>query len=132
MNATLLLDTNVLVDLLRDRPGARAFFEALPRGVAVSVLSEAELYAGARHDREREVLASLLASYERLPLTSEIARQGGAWRRQWGPSHGTDLVDALIAATALEHDLPLLTLNVRRFPMLTKVSRPYPHEEPTA
>lgn len=126
MEASLLLDTNVLVDLLRDRPGARRFFEALPKGAAVSALTEAELYAGARTDREREVLTALLATFVRLPVTSEIARLGGAWRRQWGPSHGTDLVDALIAATAKLADLPLITLNGKHFPMLANVRGPYP------
>ena len=41
------------------------------------------------------------------------------------PSHGIDIPDAIIAATAEHHGLRLATLNVKHFPMFPKLKRAY-------
>ncbi|MFN5219653.1 MAG: hypothetical protein ACK5FE_01870 [Cyanobacteriota bacterium] len=45
-----------------------------------------------------------------------------------GPSHGTGLADALIAASAEAAGATLVTLNRRHFPMLADVLVPYAKE----
>jgi predicted nucleic acid-binding protein len=55
----------------------------------------------------------------------EIGRLGGLYWRDHRHSHGTGLLDALIAATARLHDLRLMTRNVRHFPMLDDLLVPY-------
>lgn len=56
-----------------------------------------------------------------------VARRAGALRREYGRSHsGIGLGDYLIAATSLEHGLPLATLNTRHFPMLPNLTAPFP------
>ena len=59
-----------------------------------------------------------------IPVTEAVARRAGALGRQWGRRTG-DLPDLLIAATALEAGLELVTLNVRDFPMFPGLQRPY-------
>ncbi len=51
-------------------------------------------------------------------------RKGGLYRRDYGPSHGVGLADALIAATAELHQAKFVTLNARHFPMV-EVEVPY-------
>ena len=51
--------------------------------------------------------------------------QAGLWRRHYSRSHGTDLADALIAASVEEAGATLATLNRRHFPMLAHVLVPY-------
>jgi predicted nucleic acid-binding protein len=101
----LLVDTDVLVDHLR---GARRFD---PGGseVHVSVVTRAELYAGRSSGEAR--IDMLLASLHELAVDRAVAQTAGRLRRDID----IRLPDALIAATALEHDLPLLTRNQRDF-----------------
>lgn len=116
----LLVDTDVWIDYLRGHPQAIACIKQLPERVWISAVSVAELHAGVREGAEREALALLISSLDVADLTAEIAARGGLLRRDYGRSHGVGLNDALIAATALELDLQLLTLNVKHYPALDK------------
>ena len=116
----LLVDTDVWIDYLRGHPQAIACIKQLPERVWISAVSVAELHAGVREGVERDALALLISSLDVADLTVEIATRGGLLRRDFCRSHGVGLNDALIAATALEHDLQLLTLNVKHYPALEK------------
>jgi predicted nucleic acid-binding protein len=101
----LLVDTDVLVDHLR---GARRFDpEGAP--VSYSTITRAELFAG--RASEETAVGVLLRPFSELPVDRAVAELGGRLRRQ----QGVAIADALIAATALVHDLALLTRNVRHF-----------------
>lgn len=103
--ARLLLDSDVLVDHLRGKRRITAGSDELH----VSAVSRAELFSG-RGTEERRV-RRLLEPMTSLPVDDAIAERAGRLRR------GTRrrLPDALIAATALEHRLTLVTRNVRDF-----------------
>lgn len=77
-------------------------------------------------------MESFLLAFELVPVTPEIARQGGRYRRDFRPSHGTSLADALIAATATARDAVLVTFNTKHFPMLKDVQVPYPRQSAQA
>jgi hypothetical protein len=118
VSVAVLYDTDVLVDFLRGRGEARDALEAEARDAGVSTLVVAELYAGVRDGAERQALEALLGLFEAVPLEADDAVQGGLWRRTFGPSHGTGIVDALIAAQAFRLGAEVVTLNARHFPML--------------
>ncbi len=102
--AELLADTDVLVDHLRGR-------RRLPEDVgslAVSVVSRCELFAG-RDEPDR--LRRFLGSMVELPIDAAVGELAGITRRQTGIA----TPDALIAATALLHSIPLMTRNRRHF-----------------
>ena len=80
---------------------------------------------GVREGVEREALDRLEELLEPVSIDREIAVQGGLFRRDYGKSHGTGLVDALIAASAVSTRSSLVTLNARHYPMLTDVIVPY-------
>ena len=121
----LLLDTDVLIDYLRDRPEAVAYVEGLVGELLISAVTVAELYAGVREGAERAKLENFLKVFHIVPIEDEIARKGGLYRRNYRKSHNTGLSDALIAATAEIQQVPLVTLNKKHFPMLTTVTVPY-------
>jgi predicted nucleic acid-binding protein len=50
-----------------------------------------------------------------LPLTEAITRRAVELMESLTLSHGVQMGDALIAATALEHGLPVLTANIKHF-----------------
>lgn len=123
--ALLVVDTDVLIDDLRDQADAVAFLEVCAQPLALSVVTVAELYVGVRDGEERRRLDAFVAAFDALPLEREAAVQAGLWRRQYGPSHGTGLADALIAASVAAAGSTLATLNRRHFPMLPDVLVPY-------
>lgn len=93
--------------------------------MSVSALTIAELHAGVRDGKEQEQLDELLSVFTQLGVEPETATRGGLLRRDYGPSHGTGLIDAIVAATALRHGLRLVTLNAKHYPMLSEVIVPY-------
>ncbi len=103
--ADLLVDTDVLVDHLRTGTG----FEPGGHSINYSAITRAELFAGRRTDEE--VVRRLLGPFRELPVDRRIAELGGRLRRETG----VGLADALIAATALQHRLSVLTRNTRHF-----------------
>jgi predicted nucleic acid-binding protein len=121
----MLLDTCVVIDLLRGRENALAFVNGLTDTPSLSAITATELIAGSRGTTERRQIEQLLSVYVIHPIDLEIAILGGDYIREYGPSHGVDPIDAVIAATAKVHDLDFATLNLKHFPMLKGVKRPY-------
>lgn len=116
-----LVDTEWIIDGLAEIPAALGLLYRLSNdGLAVSVVSLCEVLEGAylAADPERQIRAyrQFLAGYVVLPVTDAIATRFAPIRatlRQKGTMI-PDL-DLLIAATAIEHDLTLLTRNARHF-----------------
>lgn len=123
-----LFDTDILIEYLRGRPRAVEYLEGLKGDLCLSTVTVAELYAGVKGEDEQQALAQFLQAFRVIPLSESAARDGGLLRRDFGPSHGTDLPDALLAATAQELEATLITFNQRHFPMLEDLEVPYRRE----
>jgi tRNA(fMet)-specific endonuclease VapC len=117
-----LLDTDWIVDVLNGQEKAlHTVLELAPAGLVVSIITYGELYEGAAfaHDPEPALsgLRSFLKGKAILPLTQPImerfAQIRGSLPRQIRQQIGD--LDILIAATALEHNLTLLTRNRKDF-----------------
>lgn len=120
-----LLDTCILIDVLRGKPDALTLFELFKRPPFISVLSVAELYQGLKNESEKEDTNALLSSTVILELTSSAAMKGGILCQKYKKSHGVGLIDALIGATAELESLTLITLNKKHFPFLKNLIVPY-------
>ena len=77
--------------------------------LSYSVVTRCELFAGSNVDEAG--LRTLLAPFTELPVDRAVAERAGRVRRETG----TRIADALIAATALEHGLALVTRNTSDF-----------------
>jgi predicted nucleic acid-binding protein len=121
----MLLDSCIMIDVLRGREAALAFVNGLPEAPSLSVITATELIAGVRNARERRQVERMLAVYVTHDIGLEIASLAGDYLRQYGRSHGIDLIDTLIAATAKTSGLALATLNLKHFPMFKGLRRPY-------
>ena len=67
--------------------------------------------------REAVALEELFSILACLPIDAAIARQAGDYLRQYQKSHGVEIADALIAATADVHGLELWTRSRKHYPM---------------
>ena len=116
-----LVETDRAADWLKGRPDAVGLLQSLaPAGLAMSLISLGELYEGIYFGndptRDERALHGFLRFVEVLPLNRSImkrfARIRGELRRQ-GQIIGDP--DILIAATALDYDLVVVTRNTRHF-----------------
>lgn len=123
--AGLMVDTDVLIDYLRDQAQVATFLESLEELPCVSVVSVAELFAGVRDGAEREALEGMLSVCRVVDLSYETAMFGGLFRRDYGKSHGIGLADALIAASARQQGCRLATLNMKHYPLFDQTFAPY-------
>ncbi len=123
-----LLDSDILIDFLRGRAGAwslLARLQASGEAPLISTVSVAEILAGARRGEE-EATERLLAVLEKIPVSENVARAAGSFLRVYQRSHGLELGDALVAATALAVGATLVTRNTKHYPMpQVEVMRPY-------
>ncbi len=120
-----LIDTDILVDYLRGLDEAAAWLESTQGDLFVSAVTVAELFAGVREGSEKQILEDFLRAFQIVPLDAPVAKAGGLLKRDYAPSHGTGLADALMAATAQAASCVLVTLNRKHFPMLPDVLVPY-------
>jgi len=120
-----LLDTDIVIEYLHGTAEAVEYLEGLKGELLLSVITVAELWAGARGEEEEAALEQFFLAFSILPVDEAVAREGGLLRRQFAPSHGTGLGEALIAATSLLHGARLVSFNRKHFPMIEDVEVPY-------
>ena len=104
--ADLLIDTDVFIDHLR---GVRRLEVPRRKSLYFSVITRCELLSG--RGVEEAVVEKLLVPFHELVVDRAVADRAGRLRRHIE----IRTPDALIAATALEHHLTLVTRNVRDF-----------------
>lgn len=119
--AVVLLDTTVLIDLLRGRSGALERLRSLrERGdvPATCAINVEEVHRGLRDDRELDAGRALIAGLAVIPLGEAEGARAGAWRREHaGGGQTLTQADCLIAAAAVTAKARLATGNPRDFPM---------------
>lgn len=116
----ILLDTSVLIDLLRGRSQKRELLKKLAlegHTFAITAINLSEIHAGLR-SQERKATMELLSAFECLPIQCGIAELAGDLRNTWARKGVTlHLADTLIAAAAMHYGLALMTDNQKDFPM---------------
>ena len=116
----VLLDSTVLIDILRGRPDAVERLSAIRRAADIpytSAVNVEEVVRGLR-DKELDRARLLFAGLRTAPLDVEEGVQAGRWRRDHA-RRGLTLsqADCLIAAAAVGVGATLATGNPKHFPM---------------
>ncbi len=123
----VLLDSDILIDLLRGYAPARAYFKQIEAGAiraAISTITVTELASGRMSGPNEEVrVKRLLGLLEILDLNFDTAWRAGEIRRR----HQTPFADAVIAATAIGENLPLFTKNLKHFQHITELTIQQPY-----
>lgn len=114
----LLLDTTVIIDVLRNRNRRRAWLEQqilAGKSLATSAICIAEIHSGLRPGEEANTRA-FLAYLEWIPVLPSMAEHAGRMKADFSRRGRTySLLDLLIAATAMEGGLALVTDNQKHF-----------------
>jgi predicted nucleic acid-binding protein len=116
----LLLDTDIVIDLLKKQPEVVARVLALVESKTSFLLSPnvvAEVYAGA-FTREHKDIEAFFGLCQRIDLDSDTGRVAGLYANQHRKAfQGISLEDYLLAASARTHRCPLWTGNRKHYPM---------------
>jgi len=120
----LLLDTSIIIDFLRRNDKEHSILYRIAKekyALYTSIITHTELYAGKsvwENIDARKELQTLFSGLSVLPLESGISEKAGEIRARYN----TDLLDAIVAASALVHSVELVTLNRKHFQAIDGLS----------
>ncbi len=108
-----LPDTNVFSKIFGNDLRVKQFVESLDAVIDATIYIEC--LQGSKSNHEKRVIEKYLTRFPLLPITSQSSLKAVELIRNYSNSHELLLPDALIAATALENDLTVVTYNVDDF-----------------
>lgn len=110
--AKVLVDTDILIEIFRGN--IELDNELKNHECSISAVTFVELIQGENTSRkEIKLINSYIEEFNFLHISEVISMHGVHLVEVYSPSHNLKLADALIAATAILHDLSLLTLKKR-------------------
>lgn len=112
----MLVDTDVMIWFLRGNAKAAGALDALER-IHLSVVTYIELVQGMRDKTELRALRETLRDWAIpvVPIDEDISTRAAFYVEEHFHASGLRLADALIAATAINLGLPLLTANTKHY-----------------
>lgn len=120
-----VIDTSVIIDILRGLPAAVDYVESLEQVPVCSEITRVEVIRGLRSS-ERVPTERLFHQLRWASLDESIARRAGELGRKWRKSYpGISSPDLVVAATAEQLEADLATSNIRHFPMFKRLQPPY-------
>ncbi|HEX8503868.1 MAG TPA: type II toxin-antitoxin system VapC family toxin, partial [Hymenobacter sp.] len=109
MASLILFDSDVLIDVLRKDALAETLLTTLASAgpLGISVVSRMETIRGCRNFEVQQQAEKLLKRFQVIALDEAISRRADELISQYYLGYNLEIPDALIAATAIEYDLPL-------------------------
>lgn len=120
-----VLDTTVLIDVLRGYVPAVEFLAGLDELPACSEITRLEIMRGLRSG-ERGQAERVFQTLDWIPVDEHVSRAAGEYGRHLRRSHGSiDNEDLIVAASAEILGGEVATSNTKDFPMFPGLKRPY-------
>lgn len=113
----VLIDSSIFIGIARKEPKAEQAMHSIRKSeVLFCDIVLAEVLAGSRnHEEYKRTASHILRAYRILPMTEEVCERFREILVSKPANDGVHISDFLIAATAIAHNIPLLTLNKRHF-----------------
>ena len=119
----ILCDTNILIEVYRDNAKIIETLKQIGQdNIAISDVTCAELLYGARDKKELQIIRKDLNKLIILPIQSSISNLAVELVEKYALSHNLSLPDALIASTAIIHNIEIYTLNIKDFKFIKSIS----------
>lgn len=115
-----LLDTTIFIDFLRGNIQAKNYLQHQPN-LQCSLITAAELIQGARDKRAQYQTEQMLRKIHIIPITQMVGEKMLKLIKIYAISNGLQIPDALIAATAIDRNLTLVTANTKHFSFLKEI-----------
>jgi hypothetical protein len=114
------VDSDVLIWHLRGEQKALRFLQNLrdSKGYELwaGVMQRAEIVFFMKPEEEKATLL-FLSQFKTTPIDQRIVDAAAGLYRQWQPSHGLDVNDAILAATVMQTGGQIFCLNTKHYPM---------------
>ncbi len=112
----MLVDTDVLIWNLRGNRKAADWLDSSP-GFTMSAVTYMELVQGLRDQTEFRALRQAMHYWSATiqPISEAVSTRATFLVETYALSHNMQMADALIAATAIQLGLPLVTANDRHY-----------------
>jgi predicted nucleic acid-binding protein len=117
----LLCDTCVIIDFINGRSQELSTLLNEDKVLFINSVIEMELLQGARNKNELRVVEKRLGAFRLLMMPQEIFDLATQFIKTYRLSHGLALPDAIIGATAIYYQIPLLTYNTKDFRFLPNI-----------
>ncbi len=127
----ILLDTDVVIDLIRQHPPALAWLESLgDEKILLSGFTVMEIIQGCRTKAEQERTERQMDGYVIVWPSEETCATALLAFSRYRLSHGIGILDALIGQLAVALNLPLHTFNQKHYAAIPglKTVQPYNKE----
>ena len=111
----VLCDSNIIIDIINGVGQINDILTNLDETVAISVITEIEVIAGALNKGMQQSIIKKLKQYNVVHIDEEISLVASRLIKDYRLSCGLDIPDAFIAATSIVYRLPLLTNNIKDF-----------------
>jgi predicted nucleic acid-binding protein len=126
----ILCDTNVMIRVFALYEDTLEAVEKIGYdNVVLSEITVMELYRGTFNKAELLRMHRRATAYPAIPITNTTSRLATELVLQFHLSHGLQIPDALIAATAVTYRLPLFTYNLKDFRHIPGLLLHTPDEE---
>jgi len=112
----ILCDTDVIIEILKGNEKIIKTIESIGlENIAISSITVMELYFGALNKNELDKIKKHLKALNIVHFDNDVSELAVSMIESYSKSHGLQIPDAIIAATALLSELKLLTLNLKDF-----------------
>jgi len=119
----VLCDTNVLIHAFNGRQDTIDRLVAIGLAeVTLSAITVMELYQGAANKVELAQLKRKIKYYDVAEIDNATSRLAATLIEKFKLSHGLQIPDAIIGATAVVHQIPLFTYNTKDFHFIPGIS----------
>jgi len=112
----ILCDTNIIIEALKGDDKTIKNIERIGlENIAISSVTVMELYFGALNKKELNKIKKHLKALNLVHFDNNVSELAVRLIESYSKSHGLQIPDAIIAATALSLEIKLFTLNLRDF-----------------
>lgn len=118
----VLCDTNIFISAFNGRQDTITQLDKIGlNDIVLSAITVMELLQGMGDKKELEQMKKKIKYYDVIQVDAVISLRAIEFIEAYKLSHGLQIPDAIIGATAVVHQIPLYTYNVRDFDFLPSI-----------